>query len=77
MVAIVVRGCDSKAGMLDMEPPFEKHLFVDCVFVIQVFPVRMFDEHSFAAYPGEQKFDLSSSIATSPIPRPIAKRART
>ena len=38
MVAIVVRGCDSEAGMLDMEPPFEKHLFVDCVFVIQVFP---------------------------------------
>ena len=70
MVAIVVRGCDSEAGMLDMEPPFEKHLFVDCVFVIQVFSVQMFDEHSFAAYPGEQKFDLSSSIATSPHPPP-------
>ena len=43
--------------MLDMEPPFEKHLFVDCVFAEQ-----MFDERSFGAYPGEQQFALSSPI---------------
>jgi len=48
--------------MLDMEPPFEKHLFVDCVFAEQ-----MFDERSFAAYPVEQQFALSSPI--SPLSR--------
>jgi len=55
--------------MLDMEPPFEKHLFVDCVFAEQ-----MFDERSFAAYPGEQQFDLSSPIS-SPLPSRPTKRA--
>ena len=40
-----------------MEPPFEKHLFVDCVFAEQ-----MFDERSFGAYPVEQQFALSSPI---------------
>ena len=57
MVAIVPKGCDNEAGMLDMEPPFEKHVFVDCVFVVQVYVVQMFDEHSFGGYPGEHKFD--------------------
>jgi len=51
--------------MLDMEPPFEKHLFVDCVFAEQ-----MFDERSFVAYPVEQQFALSSPISavTTPLP---------
>ena len=49
--------------MLDMEPPFEKHLFVDCVFAEQ-----MFDERSFATYPGEQQFDLSSPFSPSLSP---------
>jgi hypothetical protein len=47
--------------MLDMEPPFDEHLFVDCVFAEQ-----MFDERSFATYPVEQQFALSS-----PIPSPV------
>jgi len=54
--------------MLDMEPPFEKHLFVDCVFAEQ-----MFDERSFAAYPVEQQFALSSPI--SPLSRPRPERS--
>jgi hypothetical protein len=57
MEVIVERGCDNEAGMLDMEPPFEKHLFVDCVFA-----ERMFDERLFGPYAGEREFDLSSPI---------------
>ncbi|MEO5840268.1 MAG: hypothetical protein ABIQ73_08150 [Acidimicrobiales bacterium] len=41
-----------------MEPPFDKHLFVDCVFAEQVF-----DERSFGLYPVEQQFALSSPIS--------------
>jgi repressor LexA len=51
--------------MLDMEPPFEKHLFVDCVFAEQ-----MFDEHVFGPYAGEREFDLSSPISCTPTERP-------
>ena len=53
-----------------MEPPFDEHLFVDCVFAEQ-----MFDEHAFWLYAGEREFDLSSPISDRVLPNPAHPRS--